>query len=68
MKKRSNDWIENLHRDRNISRNRKFGIPIPVRENLETGEIILPSKTQLEKGPVDPISDLPDGYTADQVK
>ena len=30
MKKRSNDWIENLHRDRNISRNRKFGIPIPV--------------------------------------
>jgi valyl-tRNA synthetase len=24
MKKRSNDWIENLHRDWNISRNRKF--------------------------------------------
>ncbi|MEI7558942.1 MAG: class I tRNA ligase family protein, partial [bacterium] len=27
MKKRSNDWIENLQRDRNISRSRKYGIP-----------------------------------------
>jgi valyl-tRNA synthetase len=49
MKKRSNDWIENLHRDRNISRNRKFGIPIPVRHNLETDEVILPSTEQLAK-------------------
>jgi len=68
MKKRSNDWIENLHRDRNISRNRKFGIPIPVRHNLKTGEVILPSEEQLAKWPIDPSSDLPQWYTADQVK
>ncbi|HRX63669.1 MAG TPA: valine--tRNA ligase [Candidatus Absconditabacterales bacterium] len=68
MKKRSNDWIENLHWDWNISRNRKFGIPIPVRYNLKNGEIILPSEAQLAKGPVDPSSDLPEGYTSDQVK
>jgi isoleucyl-tRNA synthetase len=49
MKKRSNDWNENLHRDWNISRNRKFGIPIPVRYDINTNEIILPSEEQLQK-------------------
>ncbi|MEI8090862.1 MAG: class I tRNA ligase family protein [bacterium] len=48
MKKRSNDWIENLQRDRNISRTRKYGIPIPVRYS-KSGEIILPSENQLSK-------------------
>jgi valyl-tRNA synthetase len=48
MKKRSNDRIQNLHRDRNISRSRKFGIPIPVRYSEKTGEIILPTEKQLE--------------------
>jgi valyl-tRNA synthetase len=68
MKKRSNYWIENLHRDWNISRNRKFGIPIPVWYDVNTNEIILPSEEQLNRGPVDPSVDLPDGHTADQVK
>ncbi len=68
MKKRSNDWIENLHWDWNISRNRKFWIPIPVWYDVNTNEIILPSEEQLERWPVDPSVDLPDGYTADQVK
>ena len=68
MKKRSNDWIENLHWDWNISRNRKFWIPIPVWYDVNTNEIILPTEEQLEKWPVDPSVDLPDGYTADQVK
>ena len=68
MKKRSNDWIENLQRDRNISRSRKYGIPIPVRYNLTNDEIILPSTQQLTRGPIDPTSELPDGYTAEQVR
>ncbi|HOG15499.1 MAG TPA: valine--tRNA ligase [Candidatus Absconditabacterales bacterium] len=68
MKKRSNDWIENLHRDWNISRNRKFGIPIPVWYDINSGDVILPSMEQLEKGPVDPSVDLPDGYTKEQVR
>ena len=68
MKKRSNDWIENLQRDRNISRSRKYGIPIPVRYNIANDEIILPSAEQLARGPIDPTSELPDGYTAEQVR
>ena len=68
MKKRSNDRIENLHWDWNISRNRKFWIPIPVWYDINTNEIILPTEEQLERWPVDPSVDLPDGYTADQVK
>lgn len=66
MKKRSNDWIENLQRDRNISRLRKFWIPIPVRYD-QSWNIILPSEEQLSKWMIDPSTDLPDGYTADQV-
>lgn len=68
MKKRSNDWIENLQRDRNISRSRKYGIPLPVRYTTANNEIILPSEEQLARGPIDPTSDLPDGYTAEQVR
>ena len=66
MKKRSNDWIENLQRDRNISRSRKYGIPIPVRYS-NSWEIILPSETQLAKGLVDPTVDIPEGKSADEV-
>ena len=66
MKKRSNDWIENLQRDRNISRSRKYGIPIPVRYS-KTGEIILPSEEQLSKWLVDPMVDVPESYTANEV-
>jgi valyl-tRNA synthetase len=47
MKKRSTDWIDNLSWDWNISRNRTFGIPIPVRYSRKTGEMILPSDAQL---------------------
>jgi len=68
MKKRSNDWIENLQRDWNISRSRKYGIPIPVRYNVTNEEMILPSAEQLARGPIDPTSELPDGYTAEQVR
>lgn len=56
MKKRLFDWVDRLQRDWNISRNRKFGIPIPVRYSKKTGEFILPSADQF---PVDPLSDMP---------
>ena len=49
MKKRSDDRIENLQRDRNISRSRKYGIPIPVRYDRETQQTILPDAKQLSK-------------------
>lgn len=56
MQKRSTDWIENLQWDRNISRSRKFGIPIPVRYSKKTDQVILPHPDKL---PIDPTKDLP---------
>ena len=67
MKKRSNDWINNLQWDRNISRSRKFWIPLPVWYKKWTKEIILASKEQLARWFVDPSVDLPDWYTSDEV-
>ncbi len=67
MKKRSDDRIENLQRDRNISRSRKYGIPIPVRYDRETQAVILPDDHQLSKWLVDPLVDLPKGYMLDQI-
>ena len=61
MQKRSDDWIENLAWDRNISRSRKFGIPIPVWYST-TGDVILPTDEQLLRGPVDPTVDAPEGH------
>lgn len=68
MKKRSEDWISNLQWDWNISRSRKFGIPIPVWYDVNTDEVILPSEEQLARGPIDPSTELPDGYTSEQVR
>ncbi len=68
MQKRYNDRVENLQRDRNISRSRNFGIPIPVWYSKKTGEIIFPDAEQF---PVDPISDMPRNlpawHTADDI-
>lgn len=61
MKKRSDNWIDGLSRDWNISRNRKFGIPIPVWYSKKTGEMILPTAEEL---PVDPTSQLPKSLPA----
>lgn len=67
MKKRSDDWIENLQRDWNISRSRNFWIPIPVWYDKDDN-VILPSEDQLSRWMVDPSVDLPDWYTADQLR
>ena len=68
MQKRSTDWIDKLEWDWNISRNRKFGIPIPVWYSKKTGEIILPDADQF---PLDPLSmmpkTLPEGHTPEDI-
>ncbi|MCK5149588.1 valine--tRNA ligase [Candidatus Pacearchaeota archaeon] len=51
MHKRYDNWVNGLEWDWSISRNRHFGIPIPVWE-CSCGEIILPSENEL---PVDPL-------------
>ncbi|RSM90576.1 valine--tRNA ligase [Kibdelosporangium aridum] len=67
LKVRYDDWVRGLNGDWLISRQRYFGVPFPVWYALdaqgEPGELILPSEDAL---PVDPSSDVPSGYTADQ--
>ena len=68
MRQRFESWVEGLKWDWSISRQRHFGVPLPVwysRREGEEGKILLPSKDQL---PVDPTSDLPRGYSADEVE
>ncbi|HLC70817.1 MAG TPA: valine--tRNA ligase [Candidatus Nanoarchaeia archaeon] len=58
MKVRYDNWIKGLNWDWCISRQRHFGIPIPVWYD-ERGKVILPDEDQL---PVDPLKDKPKDY------
>ncbi|MFA6549801.1 MAG: class I tRNA ligase family protein, partial [Candidatus Gracilibacteria bacterium] len=61
-------WVSNLKWDWAISRQRYYGVPIPVWYSKKTGEIIFPDESQL---PVDPHAELPlnmpAGHTADDI-
>jgi len=56
MKARYENWINGLKWDWNISRQRHFGIPIPVWYCMKCSEIIAADEKQL---PVDPLVDKP---------
>ena len=67
MRVRYENWVDGLTGDWLVSRQRFFGVPIPVwytlDENGERDEVITPAAEQL---PIDPTSDVPTGYTEDQ--
>lgn len=64
MRVRYENWVGGLTGDWLISRQRFFGVPIPVWYELdadgEKGAVIVPDESSL---PVDPSSDVPPGYT-----
>ena len=63
MKVRYDNWIKGLNWDWCISRQRHFGIPIPVWYD-EKGKVVLPDEEQL---PVDPLKDKPRNYNGKTV-
>src|SRR5690606_4898924 len=69
MRARFENWVEGLNGDWCISRQRFFGVPFPVWYPLRAdGSIdyaspIVADEAQL---PIDPSTDVPAGYTADQ--
>lgn len=67
MRVRYENWVNGLTGDWLVSRQRFFGVPIPVwyalDENGEQGDVIFAAPEQL---PVDPSTDVPAGFTEDQ--
>ena len=69
MHGRYQSWVEGLNSDWLISRQRFFGVPFPIWYPLDAdGEAVhtqplVPGEDRL---PVDPTTDVPDGYTDDQ--
>jgi valyl-tRNA synthetase len=69
MRARFEDWVNGLTGDWCVSRQRFFGVPFPVWYPLDAAGTVLydqPMAASAEQLPIDPSTDVPDGYEASQ--
>jgi valyl-tRNA synthetase len=69
MKSRYTNWVDGLAHDWCISRQRYFGVSFPVWYKIDAvgrTDYAAPIYAKREQLPIDPLSDLPQGYTESQ--
>ncbi len=69
MRARYEDWVNGLNGDWCVSRQRFFGVPFPVWYPIDASGTVLyeePIAAREERLPVDPSTDVPDGYDPEQ--
>jgi len=69
MRARYEDWVNGLTGDWCVSRQRFFGVPFPIWYPIDERGTVLydqPIAASEQQLPVDPSTDVPDGYTPEQ--